>query len=136
MGLPGVDDLSRRWVSPGRRGVVGAGRRVVSVALANAQALATLRHQASNDGLTGLLNHRAFQQRLHEEHDRARRHGRPVALCVLDLDGFTEIRAHTGTQFEPRLAEDLVLNTITSDETARPRRAYINLARSDDGLVA
>ena len=94
---------------------------VVSVALANAQALATLRHQASNDGLTGLLNHRTFQQRLHEEHDRAKRHGRPVTLCVFDLDGFKAVNDTHGHG-----AGDRVLETVAAAFTAHRRAGDIH----------
>ena len=53
-------------------------------------------------------------------------------------EALAEIRAHAGTQFEPRLVdalEDLMLSTITSRETAPPARAYIDLTRRDDELV-
>ncbi len=43
---------------------------------------------AHRDGLTGCLNHRAFQERLNEEANRAQRHHRDLALVLIDLDGF------------------------------------------------
>lgn len=43
---------------------------------------------ASRDPLTGLLNHRAQQERLDEELARAGRHHHPVAVIMLDLDNF------------------------------------------------
>ena len=43
---------------------------------------------ATTDGLTQLLNHRVFEQRLAEEFRRARRYGEPLSLIVLDVDGF------------------------------------------------
>jgi len=53
---------------------------------------------AATDGLTGLLNHRAFQERLEEEVTRAARHGRPLALLMLDLDDFRAINNAHGHQ--------------------------------------
>lgn len=50
--------------------------------------LAALAHR---DGLTGCLNHRAFQERLDEEAGRAHRHGRDLALVLVDLDDFKEL---------------------------------------------
>jgi diguanylate cyclase len=44
--------------------------------------------ESRQDALTGLPNRRAFEERLPVELARASRHGRPVALCLLDLDGF------------------------------------------------
>lgn len=55
-----------------------------------AQVLLTeqLRDQASHDGLTGCLNHRAFLERLEEEISRARRTRQPLGFVMLDLDDF------------------------------------------------
>jgi diguanylate cyclase (GGDEF)-like protein len=47
--------------------------------------------EALKDPLTGLLNHRAFQERLAEELRRAERGGYPVALVAIDLDDFKSI---------------------------------------------
>ena len=44
--------------------------------------------RADHDPLTGLLNHRAFHNRYHEETDRAQRKGTLLAVAVLDLDNF------------------------------------------------
>ena len=47
-----------------------------------------LQHLADRDALTGLFSRRRFQEELEREVSRARRHGRPGALLLLDLDGF------------------------------------------------
>ena len=49
---------------------------------------AQLRLEADTDGLTGLVNHRVFQERLLIEVDRAQRHGRALSLALVDIDGF------------------------------------------------
>jgi diguanylate cyclase (GGDEF)-like protein len=43
------------------------------------------------DPLTGLANHRAFQERLAEELQRARREGYEVCVAALDVDFFKEV---------------------------------------------
>lgn len=43
---------------------------------------------ASHDGLTGLKNRRAFDERMVEELARIRRSGQPVSLLLLDIDHF------------------------------------------------
>ncbi len=53
-----------------------------------AAANARLEELATTDGLTGLLNARAFHERLREECARARRFNRPLSLAVLDVDRF------------------------------------------------
>ncbi len=47
-----------------------------------------LQEQASQDGLTGLANRRCLDMRLAEEFRRARRHGLPLGLVLLDIDYF------------------------------------------------
>jgi diguanylate cyclase (GGDEF)-like protein len=51
---------------------------------------------ALEDSLTGLLNHRAFLERLTGELNRAQREGYPVSLVALDIDYFKEINDELG----------------------------------------
>lgn len=48
--------------------------------------LVRLQSAALTDNLTGLANHRAFQERLQLECERHRRSGAPLSLVLLDLD--------------------------------------------------
>ncbi|MEW6581730.1 MAG: diguanylate cyclase [Actinomycetota bacterium] len=47
--------------------------------------------QARTDALTGLPNRRAFLEELDREVTRRRRHGRPLALVLMDLDNFKRV---------------------------------------------
>ena len=51
---------------------------------------ACLEALATQDGLTGLKNHRAFQDRLAEEVARARRYDTPLSVVMLDVDHFKQ----------------------------------------------
>jgi diguanylate cyclase (GGDEF)-like protein len=51
---------------------------------------------ASTDGLTGLLNARAFRHRFHEEMVRAMRYRQPLSLLVVDLDGLKRVNDKYG----------------------------------------
>lgn len=53
---------------------------------------------ALHDGLTGLLNHRAFHGRLLEEVERARRYGAPLCLALVDFDHFKSVNDAHGHQ--------------------------------------
>lgn len=44
--------------------------------------------RANLDGLTGIYNHRYFQERLSMEIERADRYGRPLSVIMLDIDDF------------------------------------------------
>lgn len=78
---------------------------------------------AVTDGLTGLKNHRAFQERLAEEIDRARRYGHPLALALADVDHFKQFNdAHghpAGDAMLKAFAQVLVESTRLSDIVVR-----------------
>ncbi|MFL5906726.1 MAG: EAL domain-containing protein [Solirubrobacterales bacterium] len=58
-----------------------------------------LRHAAETDPLTGLTNHRGFQQALRRELDRAATEHSTLALVTLDLDDFKGINERHGHPF-------------------------------------
>jgi diguanylate cyclase (GGDEF)-like protein len=55
-----------------------------------------LRHLSQHDALTGLLNRRAFGQRLDAERARRQRQPAPMALLALDLDHFKAVNDRWG----------------------------------------
>jgi diguanylate cyclase (GGDEF)-like protein/PAS domain S-box-containing protein len=57
---------------------------------------ARLQHLADHDALTGLYSRRRFEEELVREVGRSRRHKRPGALLVLDLDGFKQVNDRFG----------------------------------------
>jgi diguanylate cyclase (GGDEF)-like protein len=58
-----------------------------------------LREQAITDELTGLMNRRAFDERLLEEFRRAQRYADPVSLIMVDLDHFKQVNDRFGHPF-------------------------------------
>jgi len=62
-----------------------------ALAFDNAQARAVLERQAQTDSLTGLLNHRAFYERLGAELEDVRGGTGTLALLLLDIDDFKRI---------------------------------------------
>jgi diguanylate cyclase (GGDEF)-like protein/PAS domain S-box-containing protein len=60
--------------------------------------LSRVEAMARTDELTGLANRRAWDEELRRELDRARRHGRPVCVAMLDLDRFKEFNDRHGHQ--------------------------------------
>jgi len=59
---------------------------------------ARLSKLAVTDGLTGLYNHRYFQEQLARETDRARRTSEPVTLLMIDVDHFKQYNDSNGHQ--------------------------------------
>jgi diguanylate cyclase (GGDEF)-like protein len=82
-----------------------------------------LSNEADVDPLTGLANHRAFQERLIVEVDRAQRYGRPLSLACLDVDGFKDVNDQfghqTGDEALTEVAARLVSVARTLDLAAR-----------------
>jgi len=77
---------------------------------------ALLHQQALTDGLTGLSNHRAFQENLNQEYLRAQRHFTPLAVIMADVDYFKRFNDSFGHP-----AGDEVLKTVATliRDTAR-----------------
>jgi diguanylate cyclase (GGDEF)-like protein len=71
-------------------------QRLWSALRQNEKAQALLEHQASIDGLTGLMNRRAFMEAAGREFGRARRADRPLSVLMLDLDHFKDINDTLG----------------------------------------
>jgi diguanylate cyclase (GGDEF)-like protein/PAS domain S-box-containing protein len=71
------------------------------------QAEAMLHHLAYYDTLTGLPNRALFNDRLHRALADARRHGRYVALMLLDLDHFKIINDTMGHETGDKLLHEI-----------------------------
>ena len=82
-----------------------------------------LANLSTMDALTGLRNHRAFQEQLEAELGRSLRHDRPLSLLLIDVDRFksyNEAYGHpNGDRALKRIAGVLKENARTSDIPAR-----------------
>jgi diguanylate cyclase (GGDEF)-like protein/PAS domain S-box-containing protein len=72
---------------------------------------------ATTDGLTGLANRRAFDERLADEWARARRDGTQLSLLLIDVDHFKKFNDHYG-----HLAGDGCLRALARILSAHARR--------------
>ncbi len=82
-----------------------------------------LETQSSTDSLTGLLNRRAFQEKLEDEFERARRYTVPLSLLMLDVDKFKAFNDSFG-----HVAGDETLQTV-SHALKEKARATDSVAR-------
>ena len=80
-------------------------------------------HMAVTDYLTGLLNRRAFMERMEQEVQRSLRENTPFALIMADIDYFKRINDRYGHQ-----AGDLVLQKF-ADRLTESSRPYDIVAR-------
>jgi diguanylate cyclase (GGDEF)-like protein len=81
-------------------------------ALRNAQLFEEVEHRARTDFLTGLPNHRFFQDTLTVELGRAQRYNRTLSLLIIDLDFLKEVNDRFGHP-----SGDLVIRNVA--ETIR-----------------
>ncbi len=70
----------------------------VAVAVENVRLFRRVEQQAIRDGLTGLYNHRYFQERLLQEVALAQRYDQPLSLLIIDVDEFKQFNDAFGHQ--------------------------------------
>jgi diguanylate cyclase (GGDEF)-like protein len=79
--------------------------------------------KAQTDALTGLLNTRAFLDRLRDEVALARRHNRSLSLAIIDVDRFAGVNTQhgydAGDELLQSLAERITRVARTGDPVAR-----------------
>jgi diguanylate cyclase (GGDEF)-like protein len=126
--LLGILHVSREADSgAGARGLSQAKLRLaeavagqLGLGLANVQLREILRSQSLHDPLTGLFNRRYMAETLEREVHRARRARRPMAVLMLDIDGFKQQNDSFGHD-----AGDAVLRALSSLLQASLRREDI-----------
>lgn len=72
-------------------GVLDTLMNQVAVVMENALLHRQMSERALTDGLTGLLNHRTFMEKLTEELNRFDREPQPFSLLLLDIDHFKKV---------------------------------------------
>jgi diguanylate cyclase (GGDEF)-like protein len=71
------------------------------------------RASAATDGLTGIYNHRTFQERVRAEIERVDGTGSSFGLIMFDIDGFKKVNDTLGHQAGDRILQD-VAQTVAS----------------------
>jgi len=95
-------------------------RKVEELARELKEANEILRGMAFRDGLTGLYNHRYFQEQLQNEIARCERYNHPLALIMIDIDHFKKVNDTYG---HPN--GDIVLKSIADFLSRSVRKSDI-----------
>ena len=99
---------------------VRAGKRIVDLQAELKERNAALARHSITDGLTGLNNHRHFQDELLRAFEEAERYERPLSLALIDIDFFKKINDTYG-----HAAGDEVLREVSNLFTSSTRAADI-----------
>ncbi len=96
---------------------------IAAISIQNAMRYEMLEKLATTDGLTGLHNHRRFQEMLEEEVEEAKRYERTLSLMLVDIDHFKRVNdtyGHPmGDQVLKRVARVLNEFARTTDRVCR-----------------
>ncbi len=107
----GGDDFVQKPADP---------RKLIAQVRARASRARLLRARGERDGLTGLLDHSRFRERLAHELSHCRRHGGDLSLVLIDVDRFKAINDGFG-----HLAGDQVLRTLAQLLTSTLRQSDV-----------
>lgn len=103
--------------------VISYANRMSSIADELNRVNIVLHEQAIRDSLTGLNNHRYFQEMLRHEYLLAQRYGTDLACMMLDLDHFKEVNDTCGHPFGDFVlkgtADQILHETRKTDTVAR-----------------
>lgn len=102
----------------------------ISLCLSNVSAHEKLHFFAYHDPLTGLLNRRAFEEALHREFSRSKRHEACLSLVFLDMDSFKQINDAYGHD-----VGDLALKHVANALEAYSRKEDIVSRLAGDEFV-
>ena len=77
-----------------------------------------LEHQTQVDSLTGLYNRRAFEKKVWEEFERAKRYQHPLSLLMIDIDNFKLVNDTYGHN-----GGDIALKQLSATLKSRTRQS-------------
>ncbi|MBN2020532.1 MAG: sensor domain-containing diguanylate cyclase [Sedimentisphaerales bacterium] len=83
--------------------------QIVGASIGNITMFERIQHQAKTDGLTGLVNHKAFYEILEKELWRSKRYGEQISLIMVDVDNLKHVNDNFGHR-----AGDKVIVEISS----------------------
>jgi len=118
-GMMIVASRAQREFSPDDVELLGTLGKQIGIGVESAVRFEEMSRMATIDGLTGLYNHRYFQERLQQEVARSSRYGQECCLIMLDLDHF-------------RIYNDLFGHVLGDEVLKKMGRLLLNCTRRED----
>jgi len=122
IGVIGMDNSSKYGLSVDDMDFMAILYHQLAAGIEKSRLFEKIQQMSQHDGLTGLYNHRMFQEKLLQEINRRRRNGKPLSLMMLDIDHFKLFNDNYGHQ-----AGDEVLKKLSSIISSQTRGATIDV---------
>ncbi len=81
--------------------------QLVGASVGNINLFEKMQHQATTDGLTGLVNHKTFYEILEKELLRSRRYGGQISLIMIDIDNLKAINDTHGHRAGDKVIKEI-----------------------------
>jgi len=81
--------------------------QLVGASIGNIKLFEKIQHQATTDGLTGLVNHKTFYEILEKELWRSRRYGGKISLIMVDIDNLKRINDEYGHRVGDKVIKEI-----------------------------
>jgi len=109
IGVIGIDHPEKYGLSVDDMDFMALLSHQIAAGIEKAHLFEKIEHLSQHDGLTGLYNHRVFQERLRQELARRDRTPEPLTLVMLDIDHFKQFNDNFGHQSGDTVLKELSL---------------------------
>lgn len=122
IGVIGMDSLEKYGLSVDDMDFMAILSHQIAAGIEKSRLFDAIQQLSQRDGLTGLYNHRVFQEKLSQELNRRVRTLKPLSLIMLDIDHFKQFNDSHGHQ-----AGDAVLRQLAQIIVSQCRCASIDV---------
>lgn len=109
VGVIGIDCREKQGLSVDDMDFMALTSHQIAIGIEKASLFMKTEQLSQLDGLTGLYNHRVFEERLEQEVSKRGRTGKPLSLIMLDIDHFKRFNDSFGHQEGDAILKELAV---------------------------
>jgi diguanylate cyclase (GGDEF)-like protein len=102
-----ADKMDDGYFDSGDIALIELFSQLVGASIGNIKLFEKIQHQATTDGLTGLVNHKTFYEILEKELWRSRRYGGQISLIMVDIDNLKKINDEYGHRVGDKVIKEI-----------------------------
>ena len=102
-----ADKMDGGHFDSGDIALIGLFSQLVGASIGNIKLFEKIQHQATTDGLTGLVNHKTFYEILEKELWRSRRYGGQISMIMIDIDNLKKINDDYGHRVGDKVIKEI-----------------------------